>query len=71
MFRIMLVKSLKMLGSFFSFNKIDFQYNLHPWIIASSFNIVVIDTNDRYLRKITIGQSPTEKGKTREVCCFN
>ncbi|XP_077994122.1 C-1-tetrahydrofolate synthase, cytoplasmic-like [Glandiceps talaboti] len=26
----------------------------------------VIDTNDRYLRKITIGQSPTEKGKTRE-----
>lgn len=27
----------------------------------------VIDTNDRYLRKITIGQSPTEKGKTRET----
>lgn len=27
----------------------------------------VIDTNDRYLRKITIGQSPTEKGHTREV----
>ncbi|XP_067130396.1 C-1-tetrahydrofolate synthase, cytoplasmic [Centruroides vittatus] len=27
----------------------------------------VIDTNDRFLRKITIGQSPTEKGKTRET----
>ena len=27
----------------------------------------VIDTNDRYLRKITVGQSPTEKGRTREV----
>ena len=29
----------------------------------------VIDTNDRYLRKITIGQSPTEKGISREVGC--
>ena len=27
----------------------------------------VLDTNDRFLRKITIGQSPTEKGYTREV----
>ena len=27
----------------------------------------VIDTNDRYLRKITIGQSATEKGHTRET----
>ncbi|KAI8513534.1 C-1-tetrahydrofolate synthase, cytoplasmic [Branchiostoma belcheri] len=27
----------------------------------------VIDTNDRYLRKITVGQSPTEKGITRET----
>lgn len=27
----------------------------------------VIDTNDRYLRKITIGQSATEKGFTRET----
>ena len=27
----------------------------------------VVDTNDRYLRKITVGQSPTEKGHTREV----
>ncbi|KAJ0062706.1 hypothetical protein NL108_004326, partial [Boleophthalmus pectinirostris] len=27
----------------------------------------VMDTNDRFLRKITIGQSPTEKGFTREA----
>lgn len=27
----------------------------------------VVDINDRYLRKVTIGQSPTEKGITREV----
>jgi len=27
----------------------------------------VIDTNDRFLRKITIGQSPTEKGHSREA----
>jgi methylenetetrahydrofolate dehydrogenase (NADP+) / methenyltetrahydrofolate cyclohydrolase / formyltetrahydrofolate synthetase len=27
----------------------------------------VLDTNDRYLRKITVGQSPTEGGKTRET----
>ncbi|XP_078034471.1 pug C-1-tetrahydrofolate synthase, cytoplasmic [Augochlora pura] len=27
----------------------------------------VIDMNDRFLRKITIGQSPTEKGKMRET----
>jgi len=31
---------------------------------------VVIDTNDRFLRKITIGQSATEKGFTREVQFF-
>ncbi|VDO94273.1 unnamed protein product [Soboliphyme baturini] len=30
----------------------------------------VIDTNDRFLRKITIGQSPTEKGHSRE-CEFD
>ncbi|XP_050739607.1 C-1-tetrahydrofolate synthase, cytoplasmic-like isoform X5 [Eriocheir sinensis] len=30
----------------------------------------VLDTNDRFLRKITIGQSPTEKGHTRE-CQFD
>ncbi|XP_043501518.1 C-1-tetrahydrofolate synthase, cytoplasmic isoform X1 [Polistes fuscatus] len=27
----------------------------------------VVDINDRFLRKITIGQSPTEKNKTRET----
>lgn len=27
----------------------------------------VIDTNDRFLRKITVGQGPKEKGKTRET----
>lgn len=27
----------------------------------------MLDLNDRYLRKITIGQSPTEKGLTRET----
>lgn len=27
----------------------------------------VYDTNDRFLRKITIGQSDTEKGHTRET----
>ena len=27
----------------------------------------VIDTNDRFLRKITIGESPTEKGHTRHT----
>ena len=31
----------------------------------------VVDTNDRYLRKITIGQSATEKGHTRQVCEFS
>ncbi|XP_043258125.1 C-1-tetrahydrofolate synthase, cytoplasmic [Colletes gigas] len=31
----------------------------------------VVDTNDRFLRKITIGQSPTEKGKTRETSFCN
>ncbi|KAF0286775.1 C-1-tetrahydrofolate synthase, cytoplasmic [Amphibalanus amphitrite] len=30
----------------------------------------VIDTNDRFLRKITVGQSPTEKGHTRS-CQFD
>ena len=27
----------------------------------------VVDMNDRFLRKITIGQNPTEKGHTRET----
>jgi hypothetical protein len=26
----------------------------------------VLDVNDRYLRKVTIGQAPTEKGLSRE-----
>lgn len=26
-----------------------------------------MDTNDRFLRQVTIGQSPTEKGKSREA----
>lgn len=29
--------------------------------------ILVVDLNDRMLRKITIGQGPAEKGKTRET----
>lgn len=29
-----------------------------------------MDTNDRFLRRITIGQSPTEKGQTRQ-CQFD
>ena len=27
----------------------------------------VLDINDRFLRQITVGQSPTEKGMTRET----
>lgn len=27
----------------------------------------MVDINDRFLRKITIGQSPSEKGRTRET----
>lgn len=30
-------------------------------------HLTVMDTNDRFLRKITIGQGPEEKGMTREV----
>lgn len=33
----------------------------------SIFHISVLDTNDRFLRKITVGQGPLEKGHTREV----
>lgn len=32
------------------------------------FCFLVVDTNDRFLRKITIGQASTEKGQIREVC---
>ena len=35
-------------------------------IILCFVFLTVVDTNDRFLRKITIGQSPTEKGYTRE-----
>ena len=34
------------------------------------FSLLVIDTNDRFLRKITIGQSATEKNFTRQVLIF-
>jgi methylenetetrahydrofolate dehydrogenase (NADP+) / methenyltetrahydrofolate cyclohydrolase / formyltetrahydrofolate synthetase len=34
-------------------------------IFLISQNPIVVDVNDRYLRKITIGQSPTEKNFTR------
>ena len=27
----------------------------------------VMDTNDRFLRKITVGQGPAEQGRSREV----
>ena len=42
------------------FSRLDIDTNTITWNR-------VIDTNDRYLRKITIGQSATEKGRTREV----
>lgn len=35
-------------------------------IILCFVLLTVVDTNDRFLRKITVGQSPTEKGYTRE-----
>lgn len=35
------------------------------WLFT--YSIAVIDTNDRFLREITIGQSPTEKGFTRKT----
>lgn len=36
-----------------------------PIVRIILFYILVIDTNDRFLRQITIGQSPTEKGHER------
>lgn len=36
-----------------------------------SFFFSVVDTNDRFLRKITIGQASTEKGQIREVRCIS
>ena len=38
--------------------------------VELNFSLVVIDTNDRFLRKITIGQSATEKNFTRQVLIF-
>jgi methylenetetrahydrofolate dehydrogenase (NADP+) / methenyltetrahydrofolate cyclohydrolase / formyltetrahydrofolate synthetase len=37
------------------------------YVILIFFQNLVLDVNDRYLRKITIGQSPTEKNLTRET----
>lgn len=45
------------------FARLDFDLSTITWQR-------VIDTNDRYLRKITVGLSPTEKGFTRE-CQFD
>lgn len=42
------------------FAKLDIDPSNITWTRA-------VDINDRFLRKITIGQSPTEKGKTRET----
>lgn len=32
---------------------------------------IVVDTNDRFLRKITVGQAHTEKGHARQVRASN
>lgn len=42
------------------FSRLDIDPNTITWNR-------VVDTNDRYLRKITVGESSTEKGHTREV----
>lgn len=42
-------------------------HSLLASIKQSRVRVVVLDTNDRYLRKITVGQSDTEKGHTRET----
>jgi formyltetrahydrofolate synthetase len=40
---------------------------VHGFLFILHFILLtVVDTNDRFLRKITIGQSPTEKGYSRE-----
>ncbi|XP_063235679.1 C-1-tetrahydrofolate synthase, cytoplasmic isoform X2 [Bacillus rossius redtenbacheri] len=43
-----------------SFARLDIDPNTITWVR-------VLDTNDRFLRKITVGQSPTEKGHSRET----
>lgn len=45
-------------GSFFFFILISKHVFLFP---------TVVDTNDRFLRKITVGQANTEKGHARQV----
>lgn len=45
--------------------------NADPQVLVDVFCyslISVVDTNDRFLRKITIGQANTEKGFVRQVC---
>lgn len=56
--------------SFFFFFYIFVTRELHllKSIFLSSFPSIVVDTNDRFLRKITVGQASTEKGQIREVC---
>lgn len=40
---------------------------LYSTLRFSYVYFTVVDLNDRYLRKITIGESPTEKGFTRQT----
>lgn len=40
------------------------------WLNNLSSSLPVLDTNDRFLRKITIGQANTEKGFSRQVGGF-
>lgn len=37
------------------------------FLLNVSFFLSVVDTNDRFLRKITVGQASTEKGFSRQV----
>lgn len=59
-----------------SFTRLPYHWIISPLLYSCTFSkalflpflsTVVLDTNDRFLRKITIGQSPTEKGHTRTV----
>ena len=50
----------------FFFFKVNRQTNKSDWVTL--FVFAVVDTNDRFLRKITVGQASTEKGQAREVC---
>uniref|UniRef100_A0A8C7FTY3 formate--tetrahydrofolate ligase n=1 Tax=Oncorhynchus kisutch TaxID=8019 RepID=A0A8C7FTY3_ONCKI len=60
------------LGMFLDFCnlKCDVMYELVFYIYifgVGFFRLVVVDTNDRFLRKITVGQASTEKGHVRET----